>query len=178
LLYTRLRGSGGRGDASCGLLWGGGGGGVQLGSKEMLSRLCADSSQARALHGKFHNTVLIINTNYEKAARSTSRFLRKVYGRVFPNIVIISEKSIPELNVQGTPRGILPYPGRPVTGTRGRPRTQCARYAQGRPRGTLPARVPPRRASPSSMCRVGRGAQAEERCALPGRPCDWQQRAP
>ena len=77
---------------------------MQLGSKEMLARLCAGSSLAQELHGKFRNTVLIINTNYEKAARSTSHFLRLVYGRVFDHIVIISEKSIPELNVQGGSR--------------------------------------------------------------------------
>lgn len=66
---------------------------------------------ARELHEKFHNTVLIINTNYENAARSTSHFLRLVYGRIFDNIVIISEKSIPELNVQGT-RGLPTRGGR------------------------------------------------------------------
>lgn len=74
---------------------------LQTGKGALLHRLCRDSSLSRELHKKFHNTVLIINTNYEKVAWSTSHFLRSIYGRYFDNIVIISEKDIPEIGVEG-----------------------------------------------------------------------------
>jgi len=56
----------------------------------------------QSLHRHLHKIVLIVNNNFPGIAKSTTPFLRRVYGPFFDKIVFIAPEAVPRAGIQGT----------------------------------------------------------------------------
>lgn len=76
----------------------------------MIGGKACVTDELKALVSHLHSVVLIININYDEAARKTAHFLRAVYGRFFDHVVLIGPNELPDLGVEGEARSPQSFP--------------------------------------------------------------------